>query len=250
MAKLSRRSFLGAMTLGSQLGRAGVLTTSQRSSERETNSQSDKPKNVLILMSDQHRPEAMGIAGDPVAQTPNLDALTRSAVRFNHAYCADPVCVPSRPSLLTGLYPHNLTKGHYSSLADDWPSSIKTIAHYFSHSGYMTGLIGKMHFLDGQTHGFDYHLDFNDWFQYLGPKARLYADETPEPDSGEGLPEIPEIWQGSGDPWAGVVVRDGREGLANVGHISSLPEEDHFESFVARESTRFLKDFGRRHPSS
>ena len=43
-----------------------------------------------------------------------------------------------------------------------WPFAIKTVAHHFSRAGYMTaGLIGKMHFVDAQTHGFDYHLDFN-----------------------------------------------------------------------------------------
>ncbi len=55
----------------------------------------------------EHKPHALGIDGDPLATTPNLDALARSAVRFNHAYCASPVCVPSRCSLHTGLYPHH-----------------------------------------------------------------------------------------------------------------------------------------------
>jgi choline-sulfatase len=50
------------------------------------------------------------------------------------------------------------------------------MAHYLDHAGYMTALIGKMHFFDAQTHGFDYRLDFSDWHQYLGPKTKLYAD--------------------------------------------------------------------------
>jgi len=77
-----------------------------------------RPKNVLLIMSDQHKPHAMGIDGDPVARTPNLDALCRSAVRFDSAYCSNPVCVPSRASLLTGLYTHN--HGAYNN-SFPWP---------------------------------------------------------------------------------------------------------------------------------
>src|SRR5579875_667863 len=165
-------------------------------------------KNLLIIMADQHKRDCLGIAGDPVARTPNLDAFARSAVRFTRAYCANPVCTPSRASLLTGLYTH-----HHQTWnnATPWPASHQTIAHYFSRAGYFTGLIGKMHFVDAQTHGFDYKLDFNDWFQFLGPKTKLYADELSRPNSGAGM-----------------------------------PEQDHFESFVARESVRFLRRYGHR----
>src|SRR4029077_15367141 len=120
-----------------------------------------RPKNVLLIMSDQQKPHAMGIDGDPVAKTPNLDALCRSAVRFDNAYCSNPVCVPSRASLLTGLYTHN--HGAYNN-AVPWPFEHKTIAHHFDRAGYMTALIGKMHFVDAQTHGFEYRVDFNDWW--------------------------------------------------------------------------------------
>ena len=205
-----------------------------------------RPKNILLLMSDQHRPHALGVDGDPVARTPNLDALARSAVRFDSAYCSNPVCVPSRASLLTGLYTHN--HGALNN-AIPWPFEQKTIAHHLGRAGYMTGLIGKMHFVDAQTHGFDYHLDFNDWYQYLGPKTKLYADELGRANSGSGMPQIDDLWRDSGDPWKGA--RDAwttAQGFVHVGRVSKMPEQDHFESFVARESIRFLKNHGRRQP--
>jgi choline-sulfatase len=207
--------------------------------------QASPRKNILLLMSDQHRPRALGVDGDPLARTPNLDALARTSTRFASAYCSNPVCVPSRASLLTGLYTHNhgaLNNG------TSWASDKKTIAHYLGRAGYMSALIGKMHFVDAQTHGFDYHLGFNDWFQYLGPKTKLYADELSRANSGSGLPEIDDLWRDSGDPWKGERAPDGRQGPVHPGGVSKLAEQDHFESFVARESVRFLRTHGRRQP--
>ena len=207
--------------------------------------QSSRPKNILWLMSDQHRPHALGIDGNPVARTPNLDNLARSGTRFDQAYCANPVCVPSRASLLTGLYSH-----HHGANNNALPLAFtrKTIAHYLGRAGYMSGLIGKMHFVDAQTHGFDYRLDFNDWFQYLGPKTKIFADELGKRNSGSGNPQIDDLWREFGDPWSGVREDDGRPGLVPVGRMSKLEEPDHFESFVTRESVRFLKNHGARQP--
>ena len=196
-------------------------------------------------MSDQHKRDCLGVAGNPIARTPNLDALARSSVRFTSAYCSNPVCTPSRASLLTGLYTHHHEAWNNTT---PWPAAHKTIAHHFSNAGYMTGLIGKMHFVDAQTHGFDYHLDFNDWYQYLGPKTKLYADELSRANSGSGLPQIDDLWRDFGDPWKGARDLGDREGPVAVGGISRMRERDHFESFVARESVRFLKIFGRNRP--
>ena len=228
---LDRRQF-SAMLAGSLLARSALGQVAPRS----------KRKNVLFLMTDQHRPAALGINGNTPARTPNLDALARSGTRFDHAYCTTPVCVPSRASLLTGLWTHN-----HGAVNNDtgWPYEHKTLAHYLDDAGYFTGLIGKMHFVDAQTHGFEYHIDGNDWLQYLGPKTQIFADEIGEhPNSGADFPEIDDLWKESGDPWTGHVVDDGREGPTGLGGISKLEEKDHVESFVTRESIRFLKKYG------
>src|SRR5687767_10256690 len=204
---------------------------------------SARPKNILWLMTDQHRPGALGIDGSRVAKTPWLDELARSGVRFDNAYCTNPVCVPSRASLLTGLYTHNHRAWNNGT---PWPFDIKTIAHCLGRAGYMSALIGKMHFVDAQTHGFDYRLDFNDWYQYLGPKAKLYAEELSRANSGSGMPQIDDLWRDAGDPWRGVRELDDRQGFVHVGRISKLAETDHFDSFVARESVRFLKNHGKK----
>ena len=201
----------------------------------------DRP-NVLIIMSDQHKRSCMGVAGDTVAITPNLDKLARESVRFTQAYCTNPVCAPSRASILTGLYTHHLEA---TDNATPYSPKDKTIADQFAQAGYMTSLVGKMHFVDAQTHGFQYKLEFNDWWQYLGPKTKLYADELGRPNSGAGMPQIDTLWQDNADPWKGQRIPDGRLGTVAVGRVSEMEEEDHFENFVARESIRFLENYAR-----
>lgn len=112
--------------------------------------------NLLFLMSDQHQRNAAGCYGNREVKTPNLDALAKQSVRFTNTYCPSPVCVPSRGSLVTGLYAH---KHGAKILQDALPASWGTIGHYFGERGYSTAAIGKMHFVDEtQKHGFDHRL--------------------------------------------------------------------------------------------
>ena len=230
---MNRRTFLA------QAGSLAAIAAVSRGSG--ASSPPKRQPNVLMLMSDQHNRRVMGCSGDRVAHTPNLDALAATGSRFTQAYCTNPVCTPSRASLMTGLYSHhNEAQNNMTPYAPEH----KTMAHHFAAAGYMTGLVGKMHWVDAQTHGFDYHLGFNDWFQNLGPKTQLYADELGRPNSGSGLPEIDDLWRDEGDPWKGHRTLDSRKGSVAVGEVSQMQEADHFESFVARESNRFLKRFG------
>ncbi len=113
------------------------------------------PLNLLILISDQHRHDALGCASQHLppaaqtwlmgyAQTPNLDRLAQSGVRFTQAVANLPVCVPSRHSFITGLYPYQtgiLTNAHY------WPDQppVPTLAMHLREADYLTAAIGKMH---------------------------------------------------------------------------------------------------------
>lgn len=237
---MDRRKFLsGAATALGALS-TGAQPLAAQNTQRDKHTTEQQRPNVLVLMSDQHKRSCMGVAGDRVAHTPNLDALARDSVRFTNAYCSNPVCGPSRASIMTGLYTFHLeTRGN----GRPFSPKHKTIAHQFSAAGYLTSLVGKMHFVDAQTHGFDYKLEYNDWWQYLGPKTKLYADELGRPNSGAGLPQIDSLWTEEGDPWKGVRTPDGRLGSVAVGRPSLLDEEDHFDNFVARESIRFLEHY-------
>ncbi|MCB1020977.1 MAG: sulfatase-like hydrolase/transferase, partial [Acidobacteria bacterium] len=113
--------------------------------------------NLLFLCSDQHQTGASGCYGHSVVQTPHIDEIAADAVRFTGAYCQSPVCVPSRGSIITGLYPHQHgARILRDALSDDVP----TVAHYFAERGYQTAAIGKMHFVDeSRRHGFEYRFN-------------------------------------------------------------------------------------------
>jgi choline-sulfatase len=110
-------------------------------------------------------------------------------------------------SLLTGLYAHTRGVTH-NTHSLDWRGRGRTVAHAFRDHGYLTGLIGKMHFLDSNTHGFDFRLGCNDWLQYLGPKVHHYADEIASypgylksvHDTGSCFPDVHGLSTGP-SPW-------------------------------------------------
>ncbi|MEK7754178.1 MAG: sulfatase-like hydrolase/transferase, partial [Acidobacteriota bacterium] len=62
--------------------------------------------NILFIMVDEMRWDAMGCEKHPVVRTPNLDRLAAEGVRFNRCYTASPVCSPARASAFTGRYAH------------------------------------------------------------------------------------------------------------------------------------------------
>ena len=64
----------------------------------------NNPPNILLLMCDQLRKDALGCYGNSVVQTPNIDALAAEGVRFERMYAAYPVCAPNRASIITGRY--------------------------------------------------------------------------------------------------------------------------------------------------
>jgi len=102
--------------------------------------------NILVVLADQWRADALGYAGDPNVETPNLDKLASQSVNFARAVAGCPVCCPTRASLLTGQRP--LTHGVFMNDVPLRPEAV-TIAEVLADRGYDTGYIGKWH-LDGR----------------------------------------------------------------------------------------------------
>jgi arylsulfatase A-like enzyme len=104
--------------------------------------------NVIVIMTDDQGTADLGAAGARDVETPHLDAIARSGVRFSQFYAAAPVCSPSRASLLTGRHPFRA--GMPSNAAAEagsagMPSREVTIAEMLKSAGYTTGHVGKWH---------------------------------------------------------------------------------------------------------
>jgi arylsulfatase A-like enzyme len=123
--------------------------------------------NVLFLMTDQHRWDALGVH-NPLIKTPNLDALIRRGVLFDQAVCQCPMCIPSRYSVKTGYYPYQVgVRNNCQSIQRSNDMPVKTIFERFKNAGYRTIGIGKTHWYlgpkpergicepDGGRRGFD-----------------------------------------------------------------------------------------------
>ena len=102
----------------------------------------DRP-NVLLILVDDLKP-ALGCYGDPVARTPNMDALAARGMRFDRAYCNQAVCAPSRFTLMLGA--HSTSTGLYglgSQLRQVVPDAV-TMPQHFAKHGYRTESLGKI----------------------------------------------------------------------------------------------------------
>lgn len=123
--------------------------------------------NILILMTDQQRWDALGINGNPEIKTPNLDRLAEEGVNFDHFFVQNPVCMPSRVSMLTGQYPSTL---RILRNGVPVPPETITLPMLLKSYGYISANIGKLHFLPHSnrdhrdphpSYGFD-HLEISD----------------------------------------------------------------------------------------
>jgi choline-sulfatase len=123
-----------------------------------------------------------------LVRTPNLDRLAAEGVVFDRAYSQNPLCVPSRQSLITGL-----RSCETGVLHNDQPMPpLYTMGHHLGAAGYDTAALGKMHFVpDTQPscgrerhYGFDRRVDYEEFWNYLRRER--------------GYPPVPDL---SDDPW-------------------------------------------------
>jgi choline-sulfatase len=113
-----------------------------------------QPTNLVVIMSDEHHPRAMGVAGHRFVHTPNLDRLAERGTRFDAAYCNCPICVPSRASFATGRYVHEL--GTWDN-AMAYDGRVRGWGHQLQQTGHRVDAIGKLHYRAAEDPtGFDH----------------------------------------------------------------------------------------------
>ena len=138
--------------------------------------------NFLLILCDDLGWADLGCYGADLHETPNIDALAASGIRFTHAYSAAPVCSPTRAALMTGLHPARIPITIWSEGAtkpdqsrkllpghslDHLPQTYETLAEKLNKAGYRTALVGKWHLGDGdnspETQGFEVNVGGTRW---------------------------------------------------------------------------------------
>lgn len=97
--------------------------------------------NILFIMSDDHAAHAISCYGSKINQTPHIDRLANEGVRMEHVYATNPICAPSRASILTGQYSHKNGVPTFNEISKE----IKTVGGYLKDEGYYTAFLGKWH---------------------------------------------------------------------------------------------------------
>ncbi len=149
----------------------------------------DARPNILLITSDQQHWDTLGVT-NPRISTPALDRLAGEGARFERAYCNNPLCTPSRATIITGLYP--AWHGAWT-IGVKLPEDVPTVGDHLQAHGYATTLIGKAHFqplksADNQVSLESQPLlrDLDFWRGFHGPwygfghveVARMHADES------------------------------------------------------------------------
>lgn len=142
-------------------------------------SDDDPPQfNVLFIAVDDLAC-TLGCYGDPVAITPNIDALAASGVRFSHAYNQLPLCNPTRASVMTGLRPDHIKVYDLDRHFRDEVPDVITLPQAFENAGYRTARSGKIfHYNVPAGIGTDGLDDLPSWQERMNPVGRDRAEES------------------------------------------------------------------------
>lgn len=172
-----------------------------------------QPMNLVLIMADQHRRDALGCAGHPLVQTPNLDRLAASGVQFTNAYTNCPICVPARASFATGRYVHEI--GYWDN-GTPYEGRIQSWGHRLTQQGHHVTTVGKLHY-------------------------RSQQDDTGFPD--QRLPM--HVHRGEGDVFGMVrepmqQVAGSRKRVLNAGPGES--DYTHYDRAITAESVRWLQE--------
>lgn len=139
-------------------------------------SASERP-NILLIVSEDNGPE-LGSYGDPYAQTPALDHLVATGVRFANAFVPYSVCSPSRACFLTGLYLHQNGQVGLATRKFAMFAGTQTLPVILQQNGYRTGMIGKLHINPASAFPFDFRKITG--ANFGSRNVRNYADAAAE----------------------------------------------------------------------
>ncbi len=164
-----------------------IVIASACSQKEQSSTQPDLSdrKNVVFILSDDHRYDFMGFMGKvPFLETPNMDRMATEGVHVQNAFVSTSLCSPSRASILSGQYAHNHKVVDNQSLI---PEGTVFFPEYLQkEAGYQTGFIGKWHMGEhhsGKRPGFDFWASFKGQGVYYNPTINFNGTDEVHGDS-------------------------------------------------------------------
>jgi choline-sulfatase len=179
---MKRRTFLQASAAA---GASMFMPQSRTGRARGADKKDDRP-NILYIFTDQQSSSMMSCAGNEYVKTPAMDSLARAGTRFDRAYCTNPVCVPSRMSMVTGHFPSEMNVKSNNAKQSEVPAEFvrDAMGHLMTQAGYDVGYAGKVHLPDPlklDKIGFDNYLTKDQRDECAAESARFIKARRDKP---------------------------------------------------------------------
>jgi len=198
--------------------------------------------NILFIMTDEHRCDYVGYMNlHPALHTPNLDRLAREGVIFTHCFSPNPLCMPARCSIHTGLY--SFQSGQMNNIGD-WPMYLPTFTQALQKLGYHTALTGKLHAHEAVGYDIDltdkqwddeiHALGFDDVVQVAGKTMDFFTDDFyTHYLQAHGLLYV----------YREDIVKRTEVGGVNSAWPSVLPEEHYIDNYIGRQAVKWFESY-------
>jgi arylsulfatase A-like enzyme len=142
----------------------------------------DRP-NLVVMMTDDQRADAMSCAGNAILKTPNMDRIAAAGMRFRNMFVTNALCAPSRATLLTGLYSHS--HGVIDNKDRKIPADQKLVSDRLREAGYEVAFCGKSHIGGAlRDRKWDFYFGYKGQGNYLKPVIAEGTDGKDQPYQG------------------------------------------------------------------
>lgn len=194
--------------------------------------------NIVLITTDQQRPDTIGANGGSVVRTPHLDGLCGEGVRFRRAYVQNTVCIPSRACIQTGRYTHQHGVRYMESEIDrtpGLPAHELTFMERLQAAGYVTGAAGKIHMMPER--GFD-------WLEVVGGKGARWTQTVGQDIGPAPLGRQYAAWLEARHPGGYELLHRQRQSpeykRRHASLVNVLPLSEYVETYILEQAIGFM----------